>query len=189
MRIRHATLLCFLLCVLLCDDFFMRREGITRLMFLLYLLPRLPREISLAVFGLVVGLVLAVHGGLQGYAESTGVPGTVHVTDCRYTEGAWDELWSDGWACEGPFDADDRTVHLDSVAVDGTLESRPDTSLAAFVEGPGAQTAVEDGAGAWKWPALTGGVILAFTAWRIRMLILLFRLRRSVRAAAVAAPV
>lgn len=166
----------------------MQREGLTRLMFFLYLLPRLPREISLAVFGLVVGLFLAVHGGMQAYAESTGVPGIVHVTDCRYAAGGWDELWSDGWACEGPFDADDGTVHIDSVTVDGILDSRPDTSLAGFVDGPGAHTAAQDGAGAWKWPALTGAVILAFTAWRIRTLILLFRLRRAVRAAAAAVP-
>ncbi|MFE9765767.1 hypothetical protein ACFYPC_14765 [Streptomyces sp. NPDC005808] len=167
----------------------MRREGITRLMFFLYLLPRLPREISLAVFGLVVGLFLAVHGGMQAYAESTGVPGTVHVTDCTYTDGAWYELWTEGWACEGPFDADDRTVHIDSVAVDGILESHPDTSLAALVDGPGANTAAQDSAGAWKLPAITAAVILAFTAWRIPTLILLFRQRRVVRAAAVAAAV
>ncbi|MFD4523050.1 hypothetical protein ACFWP7_03745 [Streptomyces sp. NPDC058470] len=155
-------------------------------MFFLYLLPRLPREISLAVFGLVVGLFLAVHGGMQAYAESTGVPGTIHVSDCNHAEGGWDELWTEGWACEGQFDADDRTVHIAGVAVDGILDSRPDATLAALVDGPGAHTAAQDGAGAWKWPAVTGVVILAFTAWRIRTLTLLFRLRRAVRAADVA---
>jgi hypothetical protein len=94
-------------------------------MFLLRLLPPLPREISLAVVGLSFGLFLAVHGALQAYAEATGVPGRVTVTECTPATGGMSDLWQDGWACEGSFDATDHIVSVSDVAVDGVIDSRP----------------------------------------------------------------
>ncbi|MFE5079115.1 hypothetical protein [Streptomyces mirabilis] len=153
-------------------------------MFLLRLLPPLPREISLAVVGLVFGLFLAAHGALQAYAEATGVPGTVTLTDCTPATGGLSDLWQDGWACEGSFAATDHTVSISSVAVDGVIDTRPaDGILAALVDGSGDHTATRDGSGSWKIPTLTGVVILGFTAWRIRSVRALLRLRRAVRTA------
>ena len=42
-----------------------------------------------------------------------------------------------------------------------------------------ARTATQDSSGRWKWPALTGVVVLAFTAWRIRSIRGLLRERRA----------
>ncbi|MET7455139.1 hypothetical protein ABZT03_25225 [Streptomyces sp. NPDC005574] len=151
-------------------------------MFLLRLLPALPREVSIGVVGLLAGLFLAVHGGIQAYAEGTGVPGTVYVNECRPSDGGSADLWTEGWACDGSFDADDHSVRIDSVAVDGVLDSRPDATLAALVDGPGAHTATRDGSGGWKWPALTGMVLIAFTAWRVRTVKAMLRARRADRA-------
>ncbi|MEU6549627.1 hypothetical protein ABZ915_04935 [Streptomyces sp. NPDC046915] len=156
-------------------------------MFLLRLLPPLPREISLAVVGLVFGLFLAIMGALHGYAEMAGVAGTVHVTECVPASGGWKDLWTDGWACDGSFEADDHSVSISGVAVEGIFEKQPDATLAARVDGPSASTAIQDGSGNWKWPTLTGVVILAFTAWRIRAIRGLLALRRIARTAAVPA--
>ncbi|MEV5004073.1 MULTISPECIES: hypothetical protein [unclassified Streptomyces] len=156
-------------------------------MFLLRLLPPLPREISLAVVGLFVGLFLTVMGAGHGYAELSGVAGTVRVTECVPASGGWKDLWSDGWACEGSFESDDHSVGISSVAVDGIFKQRPGASLPARVDSPAAHTAVQDGGGRWKWPALTGVVILAFTAWRVRTVRTMLRERRAARGAAVPA--
>ncbi|POX48872.1 hypothetical protein C3488_19370 [Streptomyces sp. Ru72] len=70
------------------------------------------------------------------------------------------------------------------VAVDGIIQNRPaDGTLPALVDGSGDHTATRDGSGSWKIPTLTGVVFLALTAWRIRSLAVLLRLRRAVRAA------
>jgi hypothetical protein len=152
--------------------------------FLLRFLPPLPREISLAVVGLVFGLFLAVHGAQQAYAEATGVPGTVTLTDCTPATGGLSDLWQDGWACEGSFAATDHTVNISSVAVDGVIDTRPaDGTLPALVDSSGDHTATRNGSGSWKIPTLTGVVILGFTAWRIRSARALLRLRRAVRTA------
>ncbi|MGW7424759.1 hypothetical protein ACWGJB_32805 [Streptomyces sp. NPDC054813] len=157
-------------------------------MFLLRLLPPLPREISLALVGLVFGLFLTVHGVQQAYAEATGVPGTVTVTDCTPATGGLSDLWQDGWACEGSFAATDRTVSVSGVTVDGVVDTRPaDGTLAALVDGPGDHTATRDGSGSWKIPTLTGVVILGFTAWRTRTVRNLLRGRRR-RAVPTAGP-
>ncbi|MFE5216672.1 MULTISPECIES: hypothetical protein [unclassified Streptomyces] len=147
-------------------------------MFLLRLLPPLPREISLAVVGLVFGLFLAVMGSIHGFREVTGTAGTVRVTSCERATGDWDDLWEDGWACAGRFESDDHSVRIEGVALDGILDKLPDTTVAALVDGPAAHTALPDSAGRWKWPALTGVAILAFTAWRIRTVRTMLRLRR-----------
>ncbi|MGW4670574.1 hypothetical protein [Streptomyces sp. NPDC004324] len=153
-------------------------------MFLLRLLPPLPREISLALVGLVFGLFLTVHGARQAYAEATGVPGTVTVTDCAPATGGPGDLWQDGWACEGSFAATDRTVDVGDVTVDGVVDTRPaDGTLPALVDGPGDHTATRDGSGSWKIPTLTGVVVLGFTAWRIRTVRTLLRGRRAAPAA------
>ncbi|MFD7001758.1 hypothetical protein ACFWA5_37295 [Streptomyces mirabilis] len=153
-------------------------------MFLLRFLPPLPREISLAVVGLVFGLFLAVHGVLQAYAEATGVPATVTLTDCTPATGGLSDLWQDGWACEGSFAATDHTVNISGVAVDGVIDTRPaDGTLPALVDSSGDHTATRNGSGSWKIPTLTGVVILGFTAWRIRSGRALLRLRRTVRTA------
>ncbi|MER6122001.1 DUF6215 domain-containing protein [Streptomyces sp. NPDC001795] len=153
-------------------------------MFLLRLLPPLPREISLAVVGLLFGLFLAVQGAFQAYAEATGVPGTVTITECTPATGGLSDLWQDGWACEGSFAATDHSVNISSVAVDGVIETRPaDGTLPALVDGSGDHTATRNGSGSWKIPTLTGVVILAFTAWRIRTVRAMLRRRRVVRAA------
>ncbi|MEU8945610.1 hypothetical protein [Streptomyces sp. NPDC048489] len=152
-------------------------------MFLLRLLPPLPREISLALVGLVFGLFLTVHGARQAYAEATGVPGTVTVTDCAPATGGPGDLWQDGWACQGSFAATDRTVDVSDVTVDGIVDTRPaDGTLPALVDGPGDHTATRDGSGSWKIPTLTGVVVLGFTAWRIRTVRTLLRDRRAARA-------
>ena len=157
-------------------------------MLLLRVLPPLPREISLAIVGLLFGLFLAVHGALQAYAEATGVPGTVTLTECTPATGGLSDLWQDGWACEGAFDATDHTVSISSVAVDGVIDTRPaDGTLPALVDGSGDHTATRNGSGSWKIPTLTGVVILAFTAWRILSIAAMLRSRRAVRAAELAA--
>ncbi|MEU6220909.1 hypothetical protein ABZ845_25900 [Streptomyces sp. NPDC047022] len=148
---------------------------------LLRFLPPLPREISYAVVGVLFGLLLAVHGALEGYRETTGVAGSVRVADCTPASGGWDELWADGWACRGSFDSADGTVHIAGVAVDGILESHPGATLAAVVDGPGAATATQDSSGKWKWPALTGLVFLVFAAWKIRNVVVMLRGRRIAR--------
>ncbi|MFF4898262.1 hypothetical protein [Streptomyces sp. NPDC001068] len=157
-------------------------------MFLLRFLPPLPREISLGLVGLVFGLFLTVHGVQQAYAESTGVPGTVAVTDCTPATGGLSDLWQDGWACEGSFAATDRSVSVSDVTVDGVVDTRPaDMTLPALVDGPGDHTATRDGSGSWKIPTLTGVVILGFTAWRVRTVRNLLRERRA-RAVPAPAP-
>ncbi|GGW35474.1 hypothetical protein GCM10010503_08980 [Streptomyces lucensis JCM 4490] len=148
-------------------------------MFLLRLLPPLPREISLGVVGLCAGLFLAVMGALHGYGEVTGVAGTVRIANCDHAHGGWRDLWTDGWACQGAFEADDHSVSIRSVAVDGVFDDLPDATVAARVEGPSAHTALQDTSGSWKWPALTGVVILAFTAWRVRTIRRLLAERRT----------
>ena len=148
-------------------------------MFLLRLLPPLPREISLAAVGLIFGLFLAVMGSLHGYREVTGMAGTVRVTSCERATGDWDDLWEDGWACAGRFESRDNSVRIEGVAVDGILDKLPDTTVAALVDGPDARTALPDSSGGWKWPALTGVVILAFTAWRIRTVRHMLIIRRT----------
>ena len=148
-------------------------------MFLIRLLPKLPREICLAVIGLIGGVFLAGHGIVQAHAELTGTPGTVHVTDCRRATGAWSDLWEDGWACAGSFESDDHSVRIAAVGIDGIMTSPPDRPLAARVAGASAGTATQDSSGRWKWPALTGVVVLAFTAWRIRSIRDLLRERRA----------
>lgn len=153
-------------------------------MFLLRFLPPLPREISLAVVGLVFGLFLAVHGTQQAYAEATGVRGTVTVTACAPATGGLSDLWQDGWACEGSFDATDHTVSVSGVAVDGVVDTPPATgTLPALVDGADDHTATRDGSGSWKIPTLTGVVVLGFTAWRIRSVRGLLRQRRAERTA------
>ncbi|MGW5661910.1 DUF6215 domain-containing protein [Streptomyces sp. NPDC003758] len=158
-------------------------------MFLLRLLPPLPREISLAVVGLLFGLFLTVQGARQAYAEATGVPGTVKVAECTPATGGLGDLWQDGWACKGSFEATDHSVSISRVAVDGIIENRPaDGTLAALVDGSGDHTATRDGSGSWKIPTLTGVVLLAFTAWRIRTVRGMLRLRRAVRTAESGGP-
>ncbi|MGW7254822.1 hypothetical protein [Streptomyces sp. NPDC054834] len=90
-------------------------------------------------------------------------------------------------ARDGSFEADDHTVGVSSVAVEGIFEKQPGATLAARVDGPSASTAIQDGSGNWEWPTLTGVVILAFTAWRIRTIRGLLALRRIARIAAVPA--
>ncbi|MES4890139.1 hypothetical protein [Streptomyces sp. NPDC096012] len=70
-------------------------------MFLLRLLPALPREIAFAVVGLCAGAFLAVVDSLHGYGETTGVAGSVQVTHGERASGGWAEPWADGWAWEG----------------------------------------------------------------------------------------
>lgn len=148
-------------------------------MFLIRLLPKLPREICLAVIGLIGGVFLAGHGIVQAHAELTGMPGTVQITDCQRATGAWSDLWEDGWACAGSFESDDHSVRIAAVGIDGIMTSPPDEPLAARVDGASARTATQDSSGRWKWPALTGVVLLAFTAWRIRSVRGLLRERRA----------
>ncbi|WP_030943452.1 hypothetical protein [Streptomyces sp. NRRL S-646] len=148
-------------------------------MFLIRLLPRLPREICLAVIGLIGGVFLAGHGIVQAHAELTGMPGIVQVTGCHRATGAWSDLWEDGWSCDGSFESDDHSVRIAAVGIDGIMTSPPDKPLAARVAGASADTATQDSSGRWKWPALTGVVVLAFTAWRIRSIRGLLRERRA----------
>jgi len=148
-------------------------------MFLIRLLPKLPREICLAVIGLIGGVFLAGHGIVQAHAELTGMPGTVQVTGCHRATGAWSDLWEDGWSCDGAFESDDHSVRIAAVGIDGIMTSPPDKPLAARVDGATASTATQDSSGRWKWPALTGVVVLAFTAWRIGSIRGLLRERRA----------
>ncbi|RPF33902.1 hypothetical protein [Streptomyces sp. TLI_185] len=148
-------------------------------MLLIRLLPKLPREICLAVIGLIGGVFLAGHGIVQAHAELTGMPGTVQVTGCHRATGAWSDLWEDGWSCDGSFESDDHSVRIAAVGIDGIMASPPDKPLAARVAGASADTVTQDSSGRWKWPALTGVVVLAFTAWRIRSVRGLLRERRA----------
>ncbi|MCZ7423667.1 hypothetical protein O7605_29585 [Verrucosispora sp. WMMA2121] len=105
-------------------------------------------------FVLVFGVVLMVMAAERSYAFVAGVPGQVAVSDCHFESGGK----RDGWACSGPFTADDGSVHIDRVHLRPLLYDRPVGVVEAKVAGPNATLAWEPDP--WLLLPAGGGLIL-----------------------------
>ncbi|MEV4715220.1 hypothetical protein [Micromonospora sp. NPDC049374] len=114
-------------------------------------------------FVLVFGVVLMVMGAERGYAFVAGVPGHVTVSDCHFESGGK----RNGWACSGPFTADDGSVHIDRVDIRPLLYDRPVGTIGVKVAGPSATSAWEPDP--WLLLPAGGGLVLfmlsAFGLW------------------------
>ncbi|MBQ1023871.1 hypothetical protein [Micromonospora sp. C95] len=103
---------------------------------------------------LVFGAVLMVMGAERSYAYVAGVPGQVMASDCHFESGSK----RDGWACSGPFTADDGSVRIDRVHIRPLLYERPDGAIDAKVAGPNATSAWEPDP--WLLLPAGGGLVL-----------------------------
>ncbi|MFI7549561.1 hypothetical protein ACIBQ2_07410 [Micromonospora sediminimaris] len=114
-------------------------------------------------FVLVFGVVLMVMGAERSYAFVAGVPGHVAVSDCHFESGGK----RDGWACSGPFTADDGSVRIDRVHIRPLRYDRPNGAIRAKVARPSATLAWEPDP--WLLLPAGGGLVLfmlsAFGLW------------------------
>lgn len=112
---------------------------------------------------IVVGLAAGIHllsGALPRLlTQLTGVAGSFRAEHCREAPYQAGER---SLTCAGTFTAADGSFTLTGVEVDTVFDAAPTGPVAAFVGGPGADTAVRRNILVWLGPGAAGALALVF---------------------------
>lgn len=116
------------------------------------------RLIPIAV-GLAAGIHLLSGAVPRLLTQLTGVAGSLRAEQCREAPYQAGER---SLTCAGTFTAGDGSFILTGVEVDTVFDAPPTGPVAAFVIGPGADTAVRQSVLVWLGPGAAGALALVF---------------------------